>query len=123
MELLWKNKDNFDDIFFIVSGALLGWVTDRMTGVYMCSKNEEELELVFFFRESPTDFDNRIVQREILSTIQDDIGEYGIKRVKYVPIVWMGTLGEYKTEQNGGWVNNYWPVFQKYQFQEFDEKD
>ena len=117
--LLWLDKKNFDDIFLIVHSAFLGWVTDSMQASYIANRTENELDLVILFNKKPLELDLSIVTNEILFNIEDSICDYGINKINYHSIILDNTVGEFK-ETGGHWVNEYWPVFQKYDPMPYD---
>lgn len=120
--MLWLNKKNFNDVFLIVQGSFIGWITDSMHSAYIANSKEYELELIIFFSKQPTQLETKIVSEEILFYIEDSICDYGLPKVNYRPIILESTIGKFK-EREGAWLNNYWPIFGKYDPMPYDLSD
>lgn len=120
---MWLEKENYDSIHLIVNGAFLGWITDSMRAAFIATRVPNQLELIIFFGGEPSKLDQKIVEQEIIFYIEDSGFDYGINTVNYRAIILENdTIAGFK-EKGGMWINEYSPVFQKYDFQSYDVED
>lgn len=116
--LLWLDKKNFDDIFVLVHGAFIGWITDSMRAAYMANSTRNELDLVILFIENPNAFDMNAID-EILSYIRYSMADYGLKKINLKKIIIKDTIAGFK-EEGAMWINTYWAIFEKYDPMPYD---
>lgn len=116
------DRADFDDIFLAVHGAFLGWITDTMQAAYINLISPSELELLVFYSKDPSNLDLKIMEEEILFSIEDSVINNGIQKVSSKGIVLEGTMANFKSSNNG-YLDNYWPVFIKYEFMDCDLLD
>jgi len=119
---LWFDKKNMNNVFFIVHDAFIGFITDSMYACYIANFKEKELEMVVIYNKEPSELDTKLIQRQVIQNIENNMSRYGINNVTYRYIVLDTTFTKY-IEKEGNWINKYWPVFLKYEFKSYDLLD
>ena len=117
----WLDSSNFNDVFYLVLGAFVGWITENMHAAYICQKAKRECTLYVFFTVRPNRLDQKIIKEEVLSVIEDAIYHYGISEFYYKEFV-VDSMATFR-EENGLWINECATLFQKYEFQPYDLED
>ena len=69
--------------------------------------------------DNPSNLDLKIINEEILFYIEDSLLSYGNYTINNKIIVLDSTIADFK-EKGGMWLNNYFSIFQKYDFMPYD---
>ena len=117
----WIDRSIFDDIFLIVNGAFVGWLTDNMHAAYISQDNTQELNLFLFYKSPPNQLDEKIMQNEVLFAVIDQSRSYGINKLNCKSFV-VESISAFK-EADGEWLSQCFPIFRKYEFQLYDLED
>ena len=118
-KLHWVNNQHFENIFQLIHGAFVGWITENMLGAYFRIEEISNLNLIVFFSAPPTETEKTILEQEVIFYINESSLLYEILNVRYESNILTGTFGEYR-EKNGGFINSFWPIFRKYELMNCD---
>lgn len=110
MSYKWKlEPELLKQILLEVNTSFFGFITDNMLSAYIGQEGDKSsINLIILYKKKPSKLDNYLVKNEVLSSLEDELFEYGIRSVNLISLYGEDVnvrLGTYK---------DYFTIFKKY---------